>query len=144
MTVAKTMCTISANWVERIKTFLLDFFFLNLIASNFKQAISIWNESCENCKRISDNDDVLIEQRRLNKKTVTNYYVCSYTWTWAIRREMMCTVLSGLLEIFGVSLKPPLAIRSLTPLAFAYRFENTSMMTVEGERERERERKREK
>lgn len=31
-------------------------------------------------KKISDNDDVLIEQRRLNKKTVTNYCVCSYTW----------------------------------------------------------------
>lgn len=37
---------------------------------------------------------------------------------------MMCTVLSGLLEIFGVSLKPPLAFRSLASLAPAHHFEN--------------------
>lgn len=46
------------------------FFLLEIIAQNFTRAISFEMNRAKAAQKISDNDDVLIEQRRLNKKTV--------------------------------------------------------------------------
>lgn len=84
MTVTNTTCAQLAliglkvpNFFSPACSFSLS---LKIIAPNFTRAISFEMNCAKAAQKISDNDDVLIEQRRLNKKTVTNYCVCAYTW----------------------------------------------------------------